>query len=63
MKHSASLYNIVKGKYMDTATQSILLRLTAKAEVLKNLEAEAKRQAELYALGVQRMSEQRAVYE
>jgi hypothetical protein len=48
---------------MDTATQSILLRLTAKAEVLRNLEAEAKRQAELYAQGVQRMAEQRAVYE
>ena len=63
MEQRALLYNIVKGKYMDTATQNILLRLTAKAEVLRNLEAEAKRQAELYALGVQRMSEQRAVYE
>jgi uncharacterized phage protein gp47/JayE len=63
MKQSASLYNIVKGKCMDTATQSTLLRLTAKADVLRNLEADAKRQADMYALGVQRMAEQRAVYE
>lgn len=48
---------------MDTATQSTLLRLTAKADVLRNLEADAKRQADMYALGVQRMAEQRAVYE
>lgn len=48
---------------MDTATQSTLLRLTAKAEVLQNLKAEADRQAAIYQLGVQRMAEQRAVYE
>jgi hypothetical protein len=48
---------------MDTATQSTLLRLTAKADVLRNLEADAKRQADMYALGVRRMAEQRAVYE
>ena len=48
---------------MDTATQSTLLRLTAKAEVIRNREADAKRQAEIYALGVKRMAEMRAVYE
>jgi hypothetical protein len=48
---------------MDTATQAILSRLIAKAEVAKNLEAEVQRQADTYALGVKRMAEQRAVYE
>jgi len=48
---------------MDTATQAILSRLIVKAEVLKNLEAEAAYDANLYALGIKRMAEQRAVYE
>ena len=42
---------------------TILSKLIASAEVQKNREAEATRQAQIYALGVQRMSEQRAVYE
>jgi hypothetical protein len=63
MRHFASLYNIVKGKQMNESTQAILARLIVKAEVLSNIEAEATRQAEIYALGVKRMAEQRAVYE
>lgn len=46
---------------MDTATQEFFARLSAKAEVIKNREAEAKRQADFYALGVERMNEVRAV--
>ena len=46
---------------MNEVTQAFFARLTAKAEVIKNREAEAKREAELYALGVQRMNEVRAV--
>jgi len=53
----------VKGKQMNESTQAILARLIVKAEVLSNIEAEATRQAEIYALGVKRMAEQRAVYE
>ena len=63
MRHFASLYNIVKGKQKNESTQAILARLIVKAEVLSNIEAEATRQAEIYALGVKRMAEQRAVYE
>lgn len=48
---------------MNESTQAILARLIVKAEVLNNIESEAKRQADLYALGVARMSESRAVYE
>jgi hypothetical protein len=51
----------VKGKQMDEVTQAFFKALSAKAEVIKNREAEAKRQADFYALGVERMNENRAV--
>ena len=46
---------------MNESTQAFFKALSAKAEVIKNREAEAKRQADFYALGVERMNEQRAV--
>jgi hypothetical protein len=51
----------VKGKQMNESTQAFFKALAAKAEVIKNREAEAKRVADFYALGVERMNENRAV--
>lgn len=61
MAQSAPLYNIVKGNKMNESTQAFFKALSAKAEVIKNREAEAKREADIYALGVERMNEVRAV--
>ena len=52
----ASLYNIVEGNKMDTNTQT-LLRLIAKAEVIKNRAEEAQRVADIKARGVRAMAE------
>ena len=46
---------------MNESTQAFFKALSAKAEVIKNREAEAKRAEQLYALGVERMNESRAV--
>lgn len=48
---------------MSEVSQNFFVRLAQANEVRANQEAEAKRQAEIYELGVKRMSEQRAVYE
>ena len=56
MGQRASLYNIVEGNKMDTNTQT-LLRLIAKAEVIKNRADEAQRVADIKARAVQAIRE------
>ena len=51
--HSASLYNIAKGKQMNEAPNDFFSRLIAHNQVVKNIEEEAARKEAMRKAGVE----------